>query len=173
MFKDLKKGFQVYLLEKGEVPEYFIGNIVNVSEPRFQNAQPGLSYTQMQERVMDLTIEYKGQTSTYVVKENENVAMPNVLTISCNQDAITNEVNALARNSKEILDSVERHEKTITACDEIIKKLNPTYAKSKEQDEKIENLAKEMSEIKKRIPSLDDIAKLLERSQQNQSKNTK
>ena len=42
MFKDLKQGFQVSLLDKsGKVPHYHIGTIVGVSEPRIdQMKQP-------------------------------------------------------------------------------------------------------------------------------------
>lgn len=34
MFKDLKKGYQVYTLDTSGVPKFFMGTVVNVSEPR-------------------------------------------------------------------------------------------------------------------------------------------
>lgn len=36
MFRDLKKGFQVYTLDTSDIPVFRMGNVVNVSEPRFQ-----------------------------------------------------------------------------------------------------------------------------------------
>lgn len=39
MFRDLKKGFQVYTLDTSDVPVFRMGNVVNVSEPRFQQPQ--------------------------------------------------------------------------------------------------------------------------------------
>lgn len=56
MFKDLKKGYQVYTLDTSGVPKFFMGTVVNVSEPRFAQSQLG-QYQQLQDRVMDLTIE--------------------------------------------------------------------------------------------------------------------
>lgn len=74
MFKDLKKGYQVYTLDTSGVPKFFMGTVVNVSEPRFAQSQLG-QYQQLQDRVIDLTIEVDGKSMTYVVPENQNVAM--------------------------------------------------------------------------------------------------
>lgn len=64
MFKDLKKGYQVYTLDTSGVPKFFMGTVVNVSEPRFAQSQLG-QYQQLQDRVMDLTIMRRGRRSRY------------------------------------------------------------------------------------------------------------
>ena len=68
MFRDLKKGFQVYTLDTSDVPVFRMGNVVNVSEPRFQQPQMGQmgQYQQLQDRVIDLTVEINGSSMTYV-----------------------------------------------------------------------------------------------------------
>lgn len=63
MFKDLKKGYQVYTLDTSGVPKFFMGTVVNVSEPRFAQSQLG-QYQQLQDRVMDLTIEVEEVVTT-------------------------------------------------------------------------------------------------------------
>lgn len=73
MFKDLKNGFQVCLLDKSQkTPVYKIGNVVSVSAPRLDSRPmpPGQIPSPMMysERVIDLTVECDGQTNTYVVQ---------------------------------------------------------------------------------------------------------
>ena len=83
MFRDLKKGFQVYTLDTSDVPVFRMGNVVNVSEPRFQQPQMGQmgQYQQLQDRVIDLTVEINGSSMTYVVPESRDVAMSNNITL--------------------------------------------------------------------------------------------
>lgn len=100
MFKDLKKGYQVYTLDTSGVPKFFMGTVVNVSEPRFAQSQLG-QYQQLQDRVMDLTIEVDGKSMTYVVPENQNVAMANGITLACSVDPIMNHLNAMSVISKD------------------------------------------------------------------------
>lgn len=116
MFKDLKKGYQVYTLDTSGVPKFFMGTVVNVSEPRFAQSQLG-QYQQLQDRVMDLTIEVDGKSMTYVVPENQNVAMANGITLACSVDPIMNHLNAMKRTSTDIVNSVDKNKEIIEACD--------------------------------------------------------
>lgn len=94
MFRDLKKGFQVYTLDTSDVPVFRMGNVVNVSEPRFQQPQMGQmgQYQQLQDRVIDLTVEINGSSMTYVVPESRDVAMSNNITLACSVDPIMNQL---------------------------------------------------------------------------------
>lgn len=115
MFKDLKKGYQVYTLDTSGVPKFFMGTVVNVSEPRFAQSQLG-QYQQLQDRVMDLTIEVDGKSMTYVVPENQNVAMANGITLACSVDPIMNHLNAMKRTSTDIVNSVDKNKEIIEAA---------------------------------------------------------
>lgn len=101
MFRDLKKGFQVYTLDTSDVPVFRMGNVVNVSEPRFQQPQMGQmgQYQQLQDRVIDLTVEINGSSMTYVVPESRDVAMSNNITLACSVDPIMNQLNATKRTT--------------------------------------------------------------------------
>lgn len=65
------------------------------------------------------------------------------------------EVDAMMQNSRNILDSVEQHEKNIEACESILKQLNPVYAKEQQRDEAIDN-------ISGRIDRMEDVLARLE-----------
>ena len=134
MFKDLKKGYQVYTLDTSGVPKFFMGTVVNVSEPRFAQSQLG-QYQQLQDRVMDLTIEVDGKSMTYVVPENQNV------------DPIMNHLNAMKRTSTDIVNSVDKNKEIIEACDSILEDINPTFKQTKDQDRKIKNLEEKVDRM--------------------------
>jgi hypothetical protein len=57
------------------------------------------------------------------------------------------EVEGLLRTSRQIIESVPYHEKVILSCDEMLRELNPQFAKEKEQEEKIGMLEEKMGNI--------------------------
>ena len=125
MFKDLKNGFQVCLLDKSQkTPVYKIGNVVSVSAPRLDSRPmpPGQIPSPMMysERVIDLTVECDGQTNTYVVQENANVASIASLTLACSVEPILNEVRAIHKTSTDIIASVDRHKEVVAKCEDIL-----------------------------------------------------
>ena len=61
----------------------------------------------------------------------------------------------MLENSKSIIANVEQHKSNISACEKILKELNPVYAKEQERDEAIEN-------ISGRINRMEDILARLE-----------
>ena len=140
MFRDLKKGFQVYMLDTSDVPVFRMGNVVNVSEPRFQQPQMGQmgQYQQLQDRVIDLTVEINGSSMTYVVPESRDVAMSNT--------------------SSDILDSIDKHRRTLEACDSILEEINPAFKQTKDQDRKIKNLEEKVDRMGS---SFDELKELL------------
>ena len=157
MFSDLKKGFQVHTLDTNEVPKYAIGKVVAVSEPRYMQPTPG-NYQSMQTRVVDLTVEIDGETKTYTVPESQNVAKAVGITLSTNIESIMNELNAVKRNSEEILESVDLNRRKIEACDKILEDVNPAFKQTREQDKKIAGIE---SQVKELTNSFDDLKRLI------------
>lgn len=163
MFKDLKNGFQVNVLDKsGKTPVYKIGNVVSVSTPRVEPAkqmQPGQFPNPMMysERVLDLTVECDGQTNTYVVQENANVASIASLTLACTAEPILNEVRAIHKTSSDIISSVDRHKEVVTKCEDILKELNPAFADSKAQNERIDKIEAAVSGVADSVRQIQQI----------------
>lgn len=152
MFKDLKNGFQVCLLDKSQkTPVYKIGNVISASVPRLEprQMQAGQIPNPMMysDRVLDLTIECDGQTNTYVVQENANVASIASLTLACTAEPILNEVRAIHKTSSDIIASVDRHKEVVLKCEDILKELNPAFADSKAQNERIDKIEAAVSGV--------------------------
>lgn len=156
MFKDLKQGFQVSLLDKsGKVPHYHLGTIVGVSEPRIdQIKQPTfgqpMSYA---DRVIDLTVEFDGKTQTYTVPEQSNVASVAALTLACTAEPIANEVRAMLKHSQSVIESVPHHEEVAKECKNILEELQPAPADSKRLD-KLEGKMDKMEGLLEKLVAL-------------------
>lgn len=147
------------ILDKSATPiKCHSGKVVKVSMPRVEmpkadGSMPFSSF-QMQDRVVDLTIEYDGKTSTFVVPENSNVAYGDAVTISCSEDAIISEVKSRMKESADIVDSYEFHKANIEECKSILAGLNPQYAGTQEQDKRMTAMEEDITEIKDMIRSL-------------------
>lgn len=129
-------------------------------EARFQQPQMGQmgQYQQLQDRVIDLTVEINGSSMTYVVPESRDVAMSNNITLACSVDPIMNQLNAAKRTSSDILDSIDKHRRTLEACDSILEEINPAFKQTKDQDRKIKNLEEKVDRMGS---SFDELKELL------------
>lgn len=153
MFKDIKEGFQIHVLDTTDVPRYTLGRVVKVSDPRippmpqYQPGQPMPPYPQLQDRVIDLTVDVNGKTDTYVVPENRDVAMSSGLTFACGVEPIVNQVTALRRTAADSLSKREFYERSLSACDAILEETNPDFRMKREQDKKIKGLEEKVERI--------------------------
>lgn len=159
MFKDLKPGLSMLILDKSATPiKCHSGKVVKVSLPRVEmpkmdGSVPFPSF-QMQDRVVDLTIEYDGKTQTFVVPENSNVAYGDVVTIACSDEPIVNEVKSRMKESADIVDSYEYHKANIEECKSILATLSPQYADNQEQEKRMTAIEDDLADIKDMIRSL-------------------
>lgn len=157
-FKDLQKSYQVYLLYKGEKIKHKMGTVVSIANPRFQPLQPGqLSYQQPQDKIVDLEVSVDGVNQTFVVRENMTSEVRSDLTISCDREPLINELNAIMRNSNEVLNSVDRHKALLEDCEGIMKDLNPALVLDKDREERISKLEKTVSNMDDKIEDIRDL----------------
>lgn len=158
MFKDLKPGLQVHMLDKSAMPmKLYAGKVVKVSLPRVEMQKPdGMMqpFPNFQDRVVDLTLEYDGKTSTFVVPENSVVAYGDAVTLACSEEPIINEVKSKMKESADIVDSYEYHKANIEECKTILATISPHFADNQEQDKRMKALEGELAEIKSLLLSM-------------------
>ena len=149
MFSGLRQNALFYILDKSNL-QLHIGEVESVSNPSpkySQNsyptqpfAQPDM-YVDVKVKVGDTVNEYKQLSANLSVANSGN------LIVSDNKDAMNAEVEAMLRNSRQIIDSIPYHEKVIESCDFMLRELNPQLAKEKQQEEKIGMLEEKMGGI--------------------------
>lgn len=150
MFQGLRQGGMFYILDKGEDMRLKIGQVVSVSNPQPKNNQFGAPYAYgaQNETFVDVKVKVGEETLDFKqLNANHNIANSGNVVVSDSREAMSAEVEGMLRNSRQILESVSYHESVISACDLMLRELNPSFAKEKEQEEKIGALEERMSNI--------------------------
>lgn len=152
LFKDLKPGYPVFLLRKGDEIKALQGKAIKVSDPYFQHSpigqMPSMSTAQ---RVVDVTLEADGVTNTYSIPETLSVTYANNIVLSTDREGILRDVEAMKGQSEEVVRSVERHRSIIEDCEKILEEWNPAFAEKKEQDKRISVIESDVKGMKKML----------------------
>lgn len=152
MFGNLKQNNQVYILHKPT--DLKIGTVTSVTAP--------LKYMQYTpNQTTDIKVDVNGETSEFKqLPSSMGIAFydnGNTI-ISDDREPISSEIQNMLKNSKEVLDSIPYHEEIIKKGEDLLKELNPEFAKQKEQEEKIISLESKVEGIEDK---LDNITNLL------------
>lgn len=171
MFQANRQGNLFYILEKGEELRLKIGQVVSVSNPQpkygSQFSVPAFGQSEM---TVDVRVKVDEETMDFKqLNANASIANSGNVVVSDSKDAMSAEVEGLLRTSKAILESVPYHEKMLVACDNVLRDLNPSFKKEKEQEEKIGALEEKMVGIE---GTLNDMMSMLS-SALGQSKSKK
>ena len=146
MFQGVRQSSLFYILEKGDDIKLKVGQVVSVSnpQPRFNQMPISQPYGQS-EMVVDIKVSVGDETLEFKqLGASQSIANSGNVVVSDNREAMSAEVEGLIRTSKQALASVPYHEKVLVSCDSILRELNPSFAKEKEQEEKIGQLEDRM-----------------------------
>lgn len=167
MFSALRQGNPFYILEKGEQLSLKVGQVESVSlpKPKYNTYSPSLSFGMNMETVVDITVKV-GDNKMEFKQVPSNLSIANFgdkgMVISESKEAMSSEIDGMLQSSKQILNSVGYHEKMITSCEDMLKQLNPTFAKEQERDDAIETLTSQVNSIQSEFSSIKgDVSKIL------------
>ena len=152
MFSALSQGSSIYLLDKTSSLKFIIGEVVGVTQPNYNFNQA--------------TVNLKVKMDDSVQEFNNLPSINNIVTynngkiiISETKQGIQNEVEAILTNSKNILDNIDVYKQNIEDCENILKQLNPQFAKDKERDERLSNLENKFDGIESKLDKIFEIIK--------------
>lgn len=146
MFQGLRQNGLFYILEKGEDLKLRVGQVVNVSNPQPKYGQFGApTFGSQPEMTVDVRVKVDEETMDFKqLNANASIANSGNVVVSDSKDAMSAEVEGLLRTSRAILESVPYHERMLASCDNVLRDLNPSFKKEKEQEEKIGALEEKM-----------------------------
>ena len=146
MFQGVRQNGLFYILEKGDDLKLRVGQVVSVSNPQPKYGQFGAqSFGGQPEMTVDVRVKVDEETMDFKqLNANASIANSGNVVVSDSKDAMSAEVEGLLRTSKAILESVPYHEKMLVSCDSVLRDLNPSFKKEKEQEEKIGALEEKM-----------------------------
>ena len=156
MFQGLRTNSLFYVLDKGENPNLRIGQVVSVSNPQTKYPTFNNGFTpQPMETVVDVRVKLGDEEVDFKqLPANGQIANDKNLVVSDNKDAMSAEVDAMLRQSKAILESVDYNKRVVESCEGMLQQLNPQIAKDKEQTEKINKLEGKVSGIEGKIDKM-------------------
>lgn len=156
MFQGLRTNSLFYVLDKGENPNLQIGQVVSVSNPQTRYPSFNNGFTpQPMETVVDVKVKLGDEEVDFKqLPANGQIANDKNLVVSDNKDAMSAEVDAMLRQSKAILESVDYNKRVVESCEGMLQQLNPQIAKEKEQTEKISKLEGKVSGIEGKIDKM-------------------
>ena len=156
MFQGLRTNSLFYFLDKGENPNLRIGQVVSVSNPQTKYPTFNNGFTpQPMETVVDVKVKLGDEEVDFKqLPANGQIANDKNLVVSDNKDAMSAEVDAMLRQSKAILESVDYNKRVVESCEGMLQQLNPQIAKEKEQTEKINKLEGKVSGIEGKIDKM-------------------
>lgn len=156
MFQGLRTNSLFYVLDKGENPNLRIGQVVSVSNPQTKYPSFNNGFTpQPMETVVDVRVKLDDEEVDFKqLPANGQIANDKNLVVSDNKDAMSAEVDAMLRQSKAILESVDYNKRVVESCEGMLQQLNPQIAKEKEQTEKINKLEGKVSGIEGKIDKM-------------------
>ena len=150
MFSALNQGSLVYILYKTKNVKFSIGEVVGTTVPQYAIDGSGM--------IMNLTIKVNDEKIEYknVPSGASSVSYNNgKLIIAETKQTIQSEVESTLHNANYIVEHIDDYKNQIAQCEEVLKQLNPQYAKDKARDERIAGIEFEVAGMK------DDIAKIL------------
>ena len=153
MFSALSQGSPIYLLDKTSAPKYLylVGEIVGVSSPK-----ANYSYGQSQNLVdLKVKIDDSIQEFNNLPCVNSVVTYNNgKIVISETRQGIQNEVENILQSSRNIIENIDTYKENITNCEEILKQLNPQFAKDKERDTRLSNLEEKFDSVESKLDKI-------------------
>ena len=162
MFSALNQGSLVYILDKTNNLKLKVGEVVGVSQPKFNNT--GFNTQNNNQTFVDIKIKIDGNVNEFnSIPSNYSLVSYNNgrIIISETKQRLQTEVETILQNSKQVLDNIEIYKNNIKECEDILKELNPQFAKDKERDDKISSLSNEVLDIKS---TLDKIVTMLSKN---------
>ena len=150
MFQGLRAAMPFYILYKTE-PRVAIGEVVGCSNPTqsfnaFQPSFPARTID-VKVRVGSEEIDFKQLPAESVIADYGGSG----IVVSDSREAIMNEVAALSKTSENALADMDRHRHIVSECAAMLQELSPQLKREAEQTAEIENLKRDLSDIKEML----------------------
>lgn len=156
MFSTLSQGSPIYIIDKTDGLKYKTGEVTGVIQ---NNTFGGAFGTTAFAPNGTITLKVKVDNNIIdypeIPRNNSVMSYNNGATIVCEtkQIAITELENVL-RQTKQILADRPKHEQVVSDCEELLKELNPVFAKDKERDDRINTLDTKVTSMEGKLDKI-------------------
>lgn len=151
MFSNLTTNSVLYIADLKSNQKILTGLIERVSFPRqkYNNFNPTL------EMVVDITANIAGEKREFKSVPNNSIADfgDDNFILAENKDTLVSYLTSMKQNSQRIVDSMEKHQNKITACEEALNELSSNTSNKVMQDlqEQVATLQKGMQALLEKL----------------------
>lgn len=152
MFSNLSPNSILYVMDLSGTPKILSGPIERVSLPR----QKYNTFNPNMEMIVDVVAVINGERREFKGVPNGSIADfgNDTFILAENKDALNSYINSMIQNSKNIVDSVDKHKKRIIDYEEALQELNPSLKADKEKDKAIHDLQEQVSMLQEGMVKL-------------------
>ena len=157
MFSALSQGSLIHILEKTDGLKYKVGEVIGVTQPNQQNGLFSAPSFNNPNSLITIKVKVDGGIKEYpeVIPVQTVMSYNNGgLIISETVQGIQTEVENIHKRNKQILANKELYEKEIVDCENIMKELNPQFAKDKERDDRINGLDSKVTSMEGKLDKI-------------------
>lgn len=150
MFSTLRQGNVVFILDKTDGLTLKKGQVLS-------NTGANMVYNLTPNSLVTLTIDINGEHKEFnnIPAMQSSVQYNNgSLLIIDNQELASTEVENIIKSSKEILNNTKYYEKLMVDGEEILKALNPQFAKDKARDEEFTALKERVGGMENKLDTI-------------------
>lgn len=151
-FKELKKGFPVYIINKDTV-EYSQGKVAQDATP------PRLNATFAQPMVTDVSIESNGVTKIWTLPADQKVAemqTDNNIIIATDKSTIVAMIKSIQTECETYLQGIELNQKRLETSKKLIAELDVTYKQQQQTEERFSRLEQSIAGINETVSTMGD-----------------
>lgn len=146
MFSALTQNSILYILDLKNDPKVLTCPIekVSIPRPKYNGFNPNM------ETVVDITALVNGERREFKSVPNTSVANfgDDAFVLAENKDSLNSYINAMLQNSKNIINSYDKHVKLVELYEQAQQELNPDIKANAEKDKVIKDLQEQMQELK-------------------------
>lgn len=146
-FKELKKGFPVYILNK-QTLEYNQGKVIQDATPPRLNTNFGQSL------LTDVSIEYGGSSKIWTLPADQKVAEmqnDNEVIISTDKNTIITMIKSINSECQSYLDGVESYKNRLELSKKLIAELDVTYRQQQQTEERFTRIESAIENINDKL----------------------
>lgn len=158
MLSALQQGNLVHIIDKTDGIKYSVGEIINKTEPKTEYGSSPVegmgfnvpTYFDISVKVDETIYDFKHiSTNVNIVNYNNG----NIV-ISETKEALIPIIDNILHTRKVHIENIDKYKNEVENCEDILKKLNPTFAKEKERDSRISNLEDKVENIDDKLDKI-------------------
>ena len=158
IFKDLKQGFPLYVLNVNTM-DVGTGTVSRVAGPHITNDKKKLANGQLM-MVVDVSATMGNNTLNFELQENASNTMSDdgQFLISPNQEDIANGVRMVKTRCEEYIRNEQHYKELIKTCDALLPQIDPLYRQSIDNEARFNDM---QATIDKQSKDIQDMKEML------------